>query len=292
MEKWELLTDVRATLGEGPVWDEERGAIVWVDILEKRIWEYRPADADLTSYQLDQYVGAAALTESGGLLLAMRHGFYAMDRDTEKLRALGDPEADRPANRFNDGKCGPDGRFWAGTMSMGDKPGQGALYRLEEAGRIIRLVEGVSTSNGLDWSLDGRTFYYIDTPTREVAAFDYDRETGRIERRRTAIRVPEEDGYPDGMTLDAEGKLWIAHWGGSQVTRWDPETGRKLDALALPVPLVTSCAFGGEHYDELYVTSARVGLSTETLEQHPLSGGLFRFRPGVKGRAPFRCRDL
>lgn len=279
----EWIANIGATLGEGPAWDEKGNTLYWTDILEKRIYRYHPATAKIESFQLDQYVGAVVPRQSGGLVVAAHRGFYYFDPPSGTLHLAAAPEDQDPDLRFNDGKCDPAGRFWAGTMSMTDRKCAGALYRLDRDGSLHRMLEGVSISNGLGWSPDGTTLYYIDTPTRVIAAFDYDAETGRIGKKRIAAEIPEEEGLPDGMTVDEEGKLWVAHWGGFQVARWDPASGKKLSSIRLPVPLVTSCVFGGDKRNELFITTARIGLSEEELKKYPLSGAVFRVTMDVTG---------
>jgi sugar lactone lactonase YvrE len=186
-----------------------------------------------------------------------------------------------PALRFNEGKCDTSGRFWAGTMAYDETPGAGALYRLDPDGRASLMLIGVTISNGLAWSLDGRTMYYIDSPTRRIDAFSFTPETGEISDRRPVITIPGELGVPDGMTIDAEGGLWVALWGGAAVHRY--LDGRLAEVIRLPVSQPTSCAFGGSDLDELYVTSAREGLSFEQREAQQLAGAVFRVRPGVRG---------
>ncbi len=287
---FEVIGEGRALLGEGPVWDEKRQRLYWVDILERRIYRYDPAGNAFERFELPQYVGALALRERGGLVLALQDGFHFYDPDEGRLERVHDPEPDLPDNRFNDGKCDPAGRFWAGTMSLSGREQAGSLYRLDPDGRVSRMLEKVSISNGLAWSGNGTTMYFIDTPTRCVRAFDYDAEDGSIRNGRVVLRFAEEEGSPDGMTIDEEGMLWIAFWGGHRVGRWDPRTGRRLKTLALPVPLVTSCTFGGERMNELYVTTARAGLSDEELARYPLSGALFRITLDVRGAPAVRFR--
>jgi sugar lactone lactonase YvrE len=203
------------------------------------------------------------------------------------MRSLVNPEPQLPGNRFNDGKCDPAGRFLAGTMDDAEEAATGSLHSLSPDGSIQTLLTGIRISNGLTWSPDGRTFYYIDTPTRQVSAFDYDLSSGAIADPRPAVVVPPELGWPDGMTSDAQGMLWVAMWGGAKLTRWDPATGQLLQSIPLPAFNVSSCAFGGPDLDEIYVTSARQGMSAAQLGQYPLSGGLFRLRPGLRGSATF-----
>ena len=207
------------------------------------------------------------------------------------MELIHDPEADKPENRFNDGKCDCSGRFWAGTMSKkldsgyGDSGPAGSVYCLEPDLRISRKIENVTISNGLGWSPDNGTLYYIDSPTKTVAAYDFDRRNGGISRKRVVVELPDGFvGMPDGMCVDAEGMLWIALWGGAGVTRWDPATGGLLQKLAVPALNVTSCVFGGTKLDELFITTARLGTDTQA---YPLAGGLFRVKPGVTGLPPF-----
>jgi sugar lactone lactonase YvrE len=273
----QTLTDHRCLLGEGPVWDARRSSLFWVDILRGEIHEYRPADGYSHTISVGEYVGAVAPYRDGRLMAALKSGIVLLDPDTGEREAVGHPEAHLPGNRYNDGKCDPAGRFWVGSMSLQEEPGAGSLYMIDHDRSITRQLEGVTISNGRAWSNDHRTMYYIDTPTFEVAAFDYDIATGGISNRRVAIRIPETDGYPDGMTTDREGCLWIAHWDGWQVTRWDPHTGRKIHHIPMPAARVTSCAFGGDTGNDLYITSARTGLSEEELGRMRGAGGVFAY---------------
>lgn len=286
----ELVLDARAMLGEGPLWDMDGQRLYWVDILRHTVHRFDPATSATDSVDVGELVGAAALSDRRSLVLALERGFAELDWDSRRITRLAEPVGEPTGTRFNDGKCDPKGRFWAGTMALdGDTP-VGSLYRLERHGAVHHLLGDVTVSNGLAWSSDGRTMFYIDTPTRVVQAFDFDLEHGTIGNRRTAFAIPEADGIPDGMTSDADGMLWIAHWGGAQVTRWNPLTGHRISALALPVTQVTSCCFGGRMLDELYITSARTGLSDADLRSQPLAGGVFRAKPGVRGTPMYAYR--
>jgi sugar lactone lactonase YvrE len=206
-----------------------------------------------------------------------------LDPDSGKITFLADPESHLPENRFNDGKCDPFGRFWAGTMALDFTKGAGSMYCLFPDLSAKKMAGDLTISNGLAWSLDQKTMYLIDSADATVWAFDYDPKTAAIQNKRALIVFQKKDGSPDGMTMDSEGKLWIAHWDGARVTRWDPENGKLLFTQPIPASLVTSVAFGGPGLDEMYVTTARVSLSEETLASQPHAGGLFRFKPGVKG---------
>jgi sugar lactone lactonase YvrE len=239
-------------------------------------------------HEVGQPVGAVALTGTDGLLVAaVRDGLATFELATDTLDLFAPLEADDRETRFNDGKVDPAGRFWAGTMRYaGDRP-VGSLYRLDPDGSVRRVLGELSISNGLDWSPDGRTMYLIDTPTGRVDGFDYDPESGAIANRRPVVVVPADQGYPDGMTVDAEGCLWVALWDGWAVQRYDPE-GRLAMRCEMPVSQVSSCAFGGPGLDELYVTTASEDFTPERRVREPLAGGLFRLRPGVSGRLPGR----
>lgn len=279
----ELVLDAKATLGEGLIWHAQKGVLYWVDILEKNLHLYDPrTNLDRTIY-VGQYVGTVVSRSSGGVMLAVHHGFASLDLETEKLIIFQDPESHLPNNRFNDGKCDPAGRFWAGTMELTGKAAAGSLYCMDRDLSVRRMLEKVSTSNGIVWSLDHKTMYYIDTLTFLVEAFDYNEESGRISNRRAAVTIPQNMGYPDGSTIDAEGMIWVALFGGACVTRWDPKSGKLLQTIRLPVSNVTACAFGGPNLDQLYITTARLTLTESDLARQPQAGSLFCVNPGVQG---------
>ncbi len=271
-------------LGEGPVWDAANHTILWIDIVGCAIHELNMKSNALRSISTPSMIGSFALCNDGNILAAMQDGFSFIDRITSAVRPIEDPEVALKGNRFNDGKTDPAGRFWAGSMSLSGEKGTGNLYMVNEQLQVKKKIEDVSISNGLCWSLDLRFFYYIDTPTMEVVRYDYDNQSGEISNKTTVITIPAKEGYPDGMTIDNEGMLWIAHWEGWQVARWDPSTGNKIHSIHLPVSLVTSICFGGENMDEMFITSARVGLTDEQLAEEPLAGSSFIIsNTGFKG---------
>ena len=293
-----LQCNVSTTLGEGPAWDEKTQTLYWVDILAKRLHAWKDGRADFL--QLDEFIGCVAPRRDGGLVAALHASFWTLgwrvERDGIPLGVAeyhSAPQSllarvDEPAsNRFNDGKCDPAGRLLAGTMDMDEKSSSGNLYSLEAGKPPRKLLDGIRISNGLAWSPDYKIFYYIDTPTRQVRAYDYDLETGNISKPRVVVEIPSEMGFPDGMTSDIEGRLWIALWGGGRVSKWNPLTGRKEAEIAIPAPQVTSCVFGGPRRDILYVTTARVGLDESTLEKYPLSGALFQIQTQTEGMPTF-----
>lgn len=278
----EVVTATGAELGEGPVWDARSSRIVWVDIMSKRIHLTDPVSGASEVIDVPLHVGAVAPRAAGGFVAALQDGFWVVgDGRAERIATVSEA---RSTLRFNDGKCDPAGRFWAGTMAYDQAAGAGALYRLDHDGSAALVLDGVTVSNGLAWSLDGSTLYYIDTPTQRVDAFSYVPSTGEIGERRSVIEIPVEVGAPDGMTIDAHGGLWVALWGGGALHRY--LDGRLDRVIELPVSQPTSCAFGGRDLDELYVTSACQGLSPEERRAQPLAGALFRVRPGISGVPP------
>lgn len=276
-----LILDAKATLGEGPAWDSKTQTLYWLDILEKRIY----ADTRILA-QLDDLVCCIAPRTNGNLLLGTRLGFANLNPDSVQLTVLASLDSEPPTNRLNDGKCDPAGRFLAGTMDMNERNPNGALYSFDGA-QTTRLLNGITISNGLAWSPDHKTFYYIDTPTRQIKAFDYDLAAGQIANPRTAVHVPESLGWPDGMTSDTDGNLWVALWGGAQVTKWHPDTGKLLEQIPVPALHTSSCVFGGKHMNELYITSARKNMSETDFKKYPLSGGLFKVETHTAGMPTF-----
>ena len=276
----ELLVDAKAMLGEGPIWDPEEQRLYWVDIMKFELHWFDPVSGEDRKDEVGQTIGCVVPRTAGGVMVALKNCFAGFDPATSNISNKVFLPDEPEANRFNDGKCDPAGRFWAGTLGP---EGSASLYRLDADLSVHRVLDGITCSNGLVWNAAKNVFYYIDTPTMQIVAFDYDNETGAIENRRVAVEVPEAEGKPDGMAIDVEDKLWVAHWGGSRVVRWDPETGQVMKRIHVPASHTTACAFGGEKLDELYITSARTGVDEAQLEKEPLAGGLFVADPGVIG---------
>jgi sugar lactone lactonase YvrE len=271
------------------VWDEERKAICWIDILNGELHEFDTLNQQLSSLRLHDLVGTVALTTGGNFIAALKNGISLVDRNTGIIEKLVHPEEGIKTNRFNDGKCDARGRLWVGSMDMNEAEGKGSLYIVDTELFCSKKLTGLTISNGMAWSADNKTFYFIDTPTKKVVAYQFDIEKGEIENPKTVIDIPAEDGYPDGMTIDTEGCLWIAHWDGWQVARWNPNTGEKMFSIKLPVSKVTSCTFGGNEFSDLYITTARKDMSAEELEEQPLAGSLFVYKnSGYHGTAPNR----
>lgn len=283
MGELERISEHAATLGEGPCWHTQAQLFYWVDIESNIVHVHDPGTGSNRAIDVGQRVGTVAPRASGGLIVALENGIGALDLESGELEIFHDPEPDKPNNRFNDGKCDPAGRFWAGTMPKSARVPSGALYCMERDLSVRKVLDGVGVSNGLAWSADHETMYYIDTPTRHVRAFDYDIETGEIANPRKVIEFGEGRGYPDGMTIDTEGMLWVAEWLGWRVGRWDPASGELLEEIRLPAAKVTAPAFGGPDLDDLYITTASIDLSEEEKAEQPDAGGLFRVKTGHRG---------
>ena len=278
------VLDAQAGLAEGPHWWAEKGVLLWVDIEASRVGLFDPVARSNRFLDLPSRVGAIVPTTVGDLVAATAQGFVRLDPDSGVVTALHDPEAGCSEHRFNDGKCDPWGRFWAGTMAYDFSPGAGSLWRLNNDFSCSLQWQELTISNGLAWSLDRRFLYLIDSPTLTVMAFPLTSTGGLADHPTTCITIPAEwDALPDGMCIDAEGKLWIALFGGGSVTRWDPQDGRLMQTVELPCRQVTSCCFGGPDLDQLLITTARRGLDAQALGEQPLAGGLFQLSLGMKG---------
>ncbi len=272
MIRTEPVGQTRCQWGEGPIWWQ--GALYYVDIEGKRVHRYDPADGSEQSWDVGQRVGTVVPRESGGLVIAGDHGIQFLDPETGTVTPIADPEADKPDNRFNDGKCSPDGRFFAGSISLAKKTGDAKLYRLDPDLTLHEAFGPVTNSNGIAWSADGKTVYYIDTPRREVLAFDY--EDGHLRNLRSAFSTGHIEASPDGMTIDSNGNLWIAFCHGGCVSCFDPANGNELHRVSIPCLETTACAFGGPDLADLFVTT---GVHKTAKEEH--AGRLFVIR-GLK----------
>ncbi|MEV0633936.1 SMP-30/gluconolactonase/LRE family protein [Streptomyces sp. NPDC050619] len=272
---YEVAVSAEAALGEGPTWDAQAGRLLWIDILGSRINTYDPASGRRTVRTTEQHVGAVKPRAGGGLVLNLRDGVGLLDAEGEFSWLRHEPV---PGRRANDAAVAPDGSLWAGTMRYDEATGGGTLSRITGDGSAEVVLDDVTVSNGTGWSPDGRLMYYIDTPTRRVDVFDF--QDGRALNRRPLVEIEDGAGFPDGLTVDADGCVWVALWDGSAVRRYTP-SGALDRVIELPVPRVTACAFGGPDLTDLYITTARTGLTAP----HPVAGSLLVVPGAGKGLA-------
>ena len=272
---FDVAVRAEASLGEGPTWDPATGRLLWLDILGSRLHTYDPSTGRSTVRVTDQHVGAAKPRAGGGLVLNLRDGVGLLDEDGSFRWLHHEPV---PGRRANDAAVAPDGSLWVGTMRYDEAPGGGSLSRVTGDGSVSVILDDVAVSNGTGWSPSGTLMYYIDSPTRRVDVFDH--ADGRVTNRRPFVEIEDGAGFPDGLTVDADGCVWVALWEGAAVRRYTP-AGVLDRVIELPTPLVTACAFGGADLTDLYVTTARVGLEAP----HPLSGSLLVVPDAGKGVA-------
>jgi sugar lactone lactonase YvrE len=278
-----LLYRIPCTLGEGPAWHSERNSIFWADIEGRSIFELGWESQEFQQWNIGHRVSLIIPDSKDQLILALQGGIAAFNLNTQELKWLVDVEKDLPGNRCNDGACDVQGRLWVGTMDLNFKPGAGSLYCIDQDFSLKRELSQVTISNGLAWSLDNKRAYYVDSPTRTVKSYFFDKDRGSLLFEKIAVQVPEIMGTPDGMCLDEEGMLWVAHWGGFAVNRWNPHTGKRISSIKVNAPNVSACTFGGKQLDHLFITTARQELSKEQLEKYPESGSLFVAKLNVKG---------
>jgi sugar lactone lactonase YvrE len=271
----EQVTGPVAFHGEGPVWSPAWGGLRFVDMFAGDILSMR-ADGALDRRHVGTIAAAMRPRRGGGAVIAVERGFVLEDSAGD-LHAIPDVWAD-PTVRMNDGGCDPDGRFYCGSTAYDHAPGRAALHRLDVDGSVSLVFDAVTISNGLGWSPDGSTAYYIDTPTLRIDAFDYAPDTG-LSGRRPFAEIPDGAGFPDGLTVDADGHVWVALYAGSAVRRYRPD-GSLDGVVELPVTHVTACAFGGDDLTDLFITTSRENLADDA---QPEAGSLFRYRPGVRG---------
>lgn len=289
----ELVINTHDQLGEGPVWDVRQSRIDWVDITGKRLHRYDPKTEALDTIEIGEDIGAFAHRDRGGYVLALRKGFALMEASSRQWRMVAEIEPDRPGNRMNDGKCDRAGRFWAGSLAYDARRGAGSLYRFDPDGRVHTMLRDLGIANGLDWTADDHTMYFIDSFALGVDVYDFDVASGGISNRRRVVDVEWDESTPaglsiaDGMTLDAEGHLWVAIYGKGEVRRYSSQGELEL-TVDVGVAGVTSCAFGGDDFQDLYITTA-LQLPTGR-DATAGAGGLYRYRSSVRGRPAHRFR--
>jgi sugar lactone lactonase YvrE len=277
--KIEILQDVQNALGEGPIWDHREQALYWVDIGGKTAHRYQPSSGRSQTFPFDVAVTVIGLRASGGFVLGTSKGFATWDPKVGSTDFVHDPEADIPESRFNDGAVDRQGRFWAGTYA---KKIPTNLYRLDADHSVHRMEEGLTVCNGIGWSIDNHTMYFTDTRIRMIYAYDFDPKSGSINNRRPFVHSPDSEDVPDGLTIDSEGFVWSASFGGWKIVRYDPD-GKLEREITLPVKYPTSCTFGGANYRHLFVTSSRAYVPEEDLHDQPHAGAVFKIETDVTG---------
>lgn len=279
----EVRVGLNALVGEGPIWDSDKRVLWWIDILSGELYAFDPANGGNRTWDTGRHVGTVVPWTETHVLLALQDGIGSLELETGRIAIHNDPETHLPGNRFNDGKCDPAGRLWAGTMAYDDPTDQGSLYRIDTDFNVTKILGGIGISNGIVWSADQSTMFYIDSVSYKIRTWDFAMDSGDISGEQTLLEVEPDFGLPDGMTVDEEGHLWVAFYGGAKVCRVHSGSGEILDTIDLPARNITACAFGDEDLGTLYITSAAQQMSADELEAAPMSGNLFSCRPGVKG---------
>ncbi|MCL4354150.1 SMP-30/gluconolactonase/LRE family protein [Patescibacteria group bacterium] len=282
--KVEPVLNKRVGLGEGAYWDFYKNLLYWIDIHEKKLFIFNPLKKQNKEIKFKEEIGAVVASKDGCVILATKNKFIKYNFLTGRSYLLAILNDDRKNIRFNDGKCDPMGRFWVGTMDETGKPNKGSLYFLGRDYSIEKRINKVTISNGITWSLNRKTLYYIDSPTYSVVSYEFDEKNGGIKNKRIAIEINSDLGMPDGMTIDNEGMLWIALYGGGKIARYNPQNGRLMAILEIPgAKLVTSCSFGGNDLSDLYITTSSYGLNNVEKKQQHNAGRLLKAKVGEQG---------
>jgi len=266
-------------LGEGPLWDHRENALYWVDINGHTIHRFYPSSGRVETFHFELAISVLGLRAKGGFVLGTTKGFTFWNPESEKLEFIHDPEADNPESRMNDGAVDRQGRFWAGTYA---KKTPTALYRLDADLTVHTMESELTVANGIGWSLDSKTMYFTDTRIRMIYAYDYDETSGQLSNRRPFVHTPDSEDVPDGLTVDKEGFIWSARFGGWKIVRYDPRGFIEREVL-LPVKFPTSCTFGGPNTRDLFITSSRAYVPESELGEQPLAGGVFILQTDIGG---------
>ena len=278
----ELEYKITSLLGEGALWNYKTNELYWVDIVGKQFNIYSPVTQSNTSYNLPTMIGTVVPVNANHVLVALADGVYKLNLKTKSLDRFCDSKLSAQENRFNDGKCDPNGNLWVGTINL-DIPFASKLYRINHKGQSKVILDSVTNSNGIVWSKDSKTMFYIDSPSKQIKAFDYDIKTSSISNQRVLVEVSDELGILDGMTIDENDNLWVGLWNGSAVAHFNTKTGELIKKINVPAKNVTSCAFGGKELDILYITTSSLGMTDEEKILYPDAGSIFKITPGVKG---------
>jgi len=290
MKKAELFNDCKNHLGEGVLWSQKQETLYWLDVpMPSKLFKLNFTNEELLTYDMPEMIAAMSVRKNGDMLIASHHGINNFSFETKVLKKIIDLEPNLPKNRCNDGASDSKGRFWIGTMqnnisaeatNINISENSGNLYCVEQDLSFSKHESNIGVSNTLAWSPDNKKFYFTDTLTGIISSYDFNLENGSISNKKEFAK--HERGYPDGSTVDSEGCLWSCRWGGSCVIRFDPN-GREIDTIELPVENITSCTFGGNKLQTLYITSARWGMTKEQIEKNPQAGGVFAIDLDIKG---------
>ena len=278
-----LSLKIKSKLGEGAFWDHKQKVLYWVDIEDRKVFLFDPKTKSNQVFETPSRVGTVVPKNEREAVIALEDGIYILNTQSGGISLLSDVESKMQENRFNDGKCDPNGNLWVGSMHLAQSAPKANLYRISASGQSTKMLDSITISNGIVWTKDKSTMYYIDTPTGLIRAFDYNTATSEISNERVAVEIPESLGYGDGMTIDEEDKLWVALWNGNSVVRFDPESGELLEKIKVPAHNVTSCSFGGPNLETLYITTSSLDMNEDESREYPNAGSLFEVRPGVKG---------
>ena len=279
----ELAYQIDAKLGEGAYWNHHTQKLWWVDIEGKTFNILDPDKGDNSVHVLPSRIGTVVPSSTGSAILGTEEGIVEFVPSNRVYKIISDVESNIEETRLNDGKCDPSGRFWVGSMHLEQKEGRAKLFNINTEGELQIKIDSVTISNGIVWTSDKSIMYYIDTPTSQIKAYDYNDGTGEISNGRVAVEIEASLGFPDGMAIDENNMLWVGMWNGNAVIQCNPKTGKVIQKIAVPAHNVTSCAFGGDNLDILYITTARIDMTEDELVKYPNSGSLFKVIPGVKG---------
>ncbi|MEM6684397.1 MAG: SMP-30/gluconolactonase/LRE family protein [Bacteroidota bacterium] len=280
----EIEYKIPAKLGEGPFWDYKNNVLYWVDIIGESLNVYAPKDKTNKEIKMPAPIGTVVPSEEKNkVIVALNDGVYVVDITTEEITKLADVEADNPGTRLNDGKCDPNGNLWIGAMDYSQKNPGGNLHKVDAQGNVTKMLGNITISNGIVWSKDHKTMYYIDTPTTHIKAYDFDIGTSTISNERIVATIPVEDGAPDGMAIDENDTLWVGLWNGDGIVNYDPKTGKRIQKIKVPAHNVTACAFGGENLDILYITTSNLDMTAEEQAKYPDAGSIFKIKLNTKG---------
>ena len=285
----QLEVEINTSLGEGPLWHKKEGRLYFIDIVNFKVHSYDPVSKDTHKWKLPSYVGAIAHGEENELYAAVQSKLMLLNTKTGSIKTILTLDLEKNI-RFNECKCDSQGRFWMGTMHLEAQKEAGAFYKVDLDGSVTKVLTNLSVPNGFCWSEDNRFLYHIDSFDYSVKRFEYDEKSGSLSSPETVVQVGDGGVVPDGMCMDRAENLWIALWGGNKVVCYSPVNGELLAEVTVPSPHVTSCAFGGENFDILYITTARLGLTKEQLKEYPLSGSLFSCEVGVGGFESNQCK--